>query len=96
MKNLLNATVVVGRLGEVPIIIYIVNIYIYIIFNIYIYIIYIYVYSIIYIYIYIYPRDPWGGTQGTPGGTQGTLGCMKITPGVPGVYEDPPRGPWGV
>ena len=21
---------------------------------------------------------------------------MKITPGVPGVYDDHPRGPWGV
>ena len=28
------------------------------------------------------PRDPWG--------------VMKITPGVPGVYEDHPREPWGV
>ena len=52
--------------------------------------IYIYIYNTIYIYIYI----------NTP---QGSLGCMKITPGIPGgdpgiprVYEDHPRGPWGV
>ena len=27
---------------------------------------------------------------------QGSLGCVKITPGIPGVYEDYPRDPWGV
>ena len=27
---------------------------------------------------------------------QGSLRCMKITQGIPGVYDDHPRDPWGV
>ena len=52
----------------------------YIVYIIYIY----YIYKQMYIYIYIYS---------TP---QGSLGRIKITPGIPGVYEDHPRDPLGV